>query len=659
MSHPALTPNAIRLIATDEDKTSDPSFQPVLQVMNVKKLASAPGAQDRYRVILSDGVHFLQGMLASQLTSLIPSAANQQPQHGPCLVPDCLVQLKSYMRNRVQNMTIAIALDMAVIHGPVPRIGNPTHFAGEESHIHDGNTGTAAAAPLWNKTNANATATPQKASPNNPYGQRSTPSSAPIVRSNHVPSSSSSSSLFTPIADLNMYQNRWTIRARVTHKAPIKTWSNAKGEGRLFSIDLQDETCDIRATFFKEAVDKWYHVLQVGSVYTITGGKLKVANMQWNTCKSPHELTLDQNSEIHLDTTGPTLATPPYDLVRIAALAEQPDKALVDVLGVVTDVGPVATILAKKTGKELTKCDVTLVDHSAASVALTLWGETAATVAPQLTAGASVLAVRRARVSDYNGKSLSGCQSYQVLSTQQVLQQHKQSEEQQQQEEPLQSQAAAVVDWWQANGQTAVPSLTATRGGKHARPKLADIQPLATIRQDHLGTAGNVDYISVKAEVSFLKKDKEGGAWYPACPNAGEPCQNRFKVTATTDGQYHCEKCGNYYPHCTRRWIFSALLEDESSSQWVSFFNDQAEALLGGATADQVYTAAYEENTMGDGTAAHEGYFSTALHSEWTLRCKVKQEMVNDEPRTKTQVVSLFPVDYVQDAKDMLAALQL
>ena len=37
-------------------------------------------------------------------------------------------------------------------------------------------------------------------------------------------------------------QPRWTIRARVTNKSSIRTWSNSKGEGRLFSVDLLDES---------------------------------------------------------------------------------------------------------------------------------------------------------------------------------------------------------------------------------------------------------------------------------------------------------------------------------------------------------------------------------------------------------------------------------
>ena len=34
---------------------------------------------------------------------------------------------------------------------------------------------------------------------------------------------------------------RWTIRARVSNKSDVRTWSNNKGTGKLFSVTLTDE----------------------------------------------------------------------------------------------------------------------------------------------------------------------------------------------------------------------------------------------------------------------------------------------------------------------------------------------------------------------------------------------------------------------------------
>lgn len=46
-------------------------------------------------------------------------------------------------------------------------------------------------------------------------------------------------------------------------KSNIRTWSNARGEGKLFSMDLCDESGEIRATAFKNECDKFYDMIQV------------------------------------------------------------------------------------------------------------------------------------------------------------------------------------------------------------------------------------------------------------------------------------------------------------------------------------------------------------------------------------------------------------
>jgi ssDNA-binding replication factor A large subunit len=70
---------------------------------------------------------------------------------------------------------------------------------------------------------------------------------------------------FTPINAITPYSNklvaikcyigstvliasfcRWTIKGRVTKKTEKKRWSNSKGDGTLFSIDITDQSSTIR-----------------------------------------------------------------------------------------------------------------------------------------------------------------------------------------------------------------------------------------------------------------------------------------------------------------------------------------------------------------------------------------------------------------------------
>ncbi|XP_061394301.1 uncharacterized protein LOC133329850 [Musca vetustissima] len=46
-------------------------------------------------------------------------------------------------------------------------------------------------------------------------------------------------------------------RRGIAAKSPLHTWSNVKGEGKLFSIDLMDESFEIRATALRDQCDKY------------------------------------------------------------------------------------------------------------------------------------------------------------------------------------------------------------------------------------------------------------------------------------------------------------------------------------------------------------------------------------------------------------------
>lgn len=79
-----------------------------------------------------------------------------------------------------------------------------------------------------------------------------------------------------PIQSLNAYQNRWTIKARVSQRSDMRRYSNARGEGKFFTVDLLDaDGGEIRAISFNETADKFDQILQMGNVVTISKASLK------------------------------------------------------------------------------------------------------------------------------------------------------------------------------------------------------------------------------------------------------------------------------------------------------------------------------------------------------------------------------------------------
>lgn len=640
-----LTPNAVRTIIGVNSR-DDPTFSPIVQVIQIRPVNNT--GPPRYRLVLSDGTHFIQGMLATQLNDMVHVS----------LHTNCNIRISEFMNNHVQGKNIIIVLRLDVIDNPGAKIGDPIDIekAGNVALTsHRPGNNPVVAAPMYNRTNVSTDAvgspgrnnsnpygspgrgnpySPSKPSPSggNPYSplKRNT---APIVHRSGGALDGMGGPKITMISQLNMYQNRFTIRARVTSKSDIRTWSNAKGEGSLFSMELLDSSgMDIRVTMFKEAVEKFYNFFTVGSVYTITGGKLKVANMQYNTCKSNLEMTLDQNAEVHKVDDSGDIQAQAYDFVKISDLEHVEEKRTVDIVAIVQEVGDVQSLTSKKTGQELQKCDITLIDDSGVQVRLTLWGQQATTARDTLD-GNKVVAFRHARVSDYGGKSLSGGDVH---------------------IEPRIPETDALHQWWSSQGSRAgaLKSLSSSGGAGGKMDGFNDRRKIADIKNHNLGYNNQEkgDYLSFKGRFTFIKKDKEGGAWYTACPNKDEPCRNRCKVTQTTDGNWQCDRCHGTYPTCTRKWIFTGTVSDDSASTWVSIFDEQAQQLLG-ITADEVF-AQYENQDL------YDGYFAKAVHSEWVFKCRVKNEMVNDEPRLKTQVIRMDPVDYAAECREMLAALE-
>jgi len=86
----------------------------------------------------------------------------------------------------------------------------------------------------------------------------------------------------------------------------MRTYKNARGEGKLFSIELVDsEGGEIKGTFFNDVVDKFYDIVNEGDVYLFSKGQIKTANKQYSSAN--YEITFDKATTIEpVDSDDPT-----------------------------------------------------------------------------------------------------------------------------------------------------------------------------------------------------------------------------------------------------------------------------------------------------------------------------------------------------------------
>lgn len=428
------------------------------------------------------------------------------------------------------------------------------------------------------------------------------------------------------IQSLNPYAGgRWTIKARVTSRAPIKNWTNPRGSGKLFSCDLLDSKGgEIRATMFNDAVDKFYEMLRPNNVFYFSGGKVKMANRKFSSVDNDYEVTFDQHSEISPAPEDSSISQMHYNFKKIALIETLAADANVDVIGVVRNVGPVNEIMSKA-GKQLFKRDISLVDDSNAEIKCTMWNERAQEDCSSW--ANNVVAIKGCRVSDYNGKSIGTVSSSSFALN------------------PTIPEAGHLLNWFNTGGNTApTKSLSAAGGfGGGSLGSFSERSVITDIKGKQLGFGQKPDYITVKGTVNFIKHDT--GVYYQACTK----CQK--KVVADVAQNYTCEKCQTSYSTCENRYIMSVVVLDHTGSTWTTCFNDQGKVVLNGRTADEI------AELRDTNPSLYESIFKEAMFKQYAMRLRIKAENVQEELRVKAGVVNLEAINYANEAKDLLQAI--
>lgn len=156
-------------------------------------------------------------MLATQLKPLVENGS---------LDRNVVVRVTQFTSNTVQNRKILILLNLEVISPALPhRIGNPQNIESAKSSA-DASVETKAVPGATPHADVKPPA-PAMAPSLGAQALSGSHGDSARVGSRGVAKSSSGMPVY-PIDALSPYQNKWTIKARVTLKTDIKHWSNAR-----------------------------------------------------------------------------------------------------------------------------------------------------------------------------------------------------------------------------------------------------------------------------------------------------------------------------------------------------------------------------------------------------------------------------------------------
>ncbi|KAK4104242.1 replication factor-a protein [Parathielavia hyrcaniae] len=592
-----ITQGALEAIFTDPDRAVNQFPVPVMQCLHIKFLDNkgpAAAGSERYRIVLSDVRNYVQCMLATQANHVM---------HDGQLQRGSIVRIRQYQAQALKGKNVMIILDLEVITslGTPDKLGEPK---GMEAATTERQNTTIGGAGF--------------------YGAKSEPvqeSKSQVQR--QIASRTGgggggghgghSASTIYPVEAISPYGNKWTIKVRVTSKSDIRTWHKNTGDGKLFSVNLLDETGEIRATAFNEQVDQFYDLLQEGQVYYIsTPCKVQLAKKQFSNLPNDYEMMFERDTVIEKAEDQSSVPQVRFNFCNIQELQDVEKDATVDIIGVLKGVGDVEEITSKTTQKPYNKRELTVVDDTGYSVRVTVWGKTAT----DFDANAeSIIAFKGMRVSDFGGRSLSLLSSGTMAIDPDIPEAHK------------------LKGWYESSGRNnnsyATHNSLSSMGSAAGRKD--EIKTVGQVKTENLGME-TVDYFTVQATILNIKQKDFA---YPAC--LSENCNK--KVTDMGDGTWRCEKCDTTHERAQYRYIMSIDISDHTGHIWLSCFDEQAKMIMG-KTADELMEA--EQRDDGSFAAA----FDAANCRKLVFRCRAKMDTYGEQTRVRYQVMSVAPIDF-------------
>lgn len=494
------------------------------------------------------------------------------------------MRLLKFNAQQVKDKKILILMDMDVLteHGEPEKIGTPEALDLKDLKLQP-------AAISGNNFYGNKPAQQQQQ-------QQQQQKSLPHHQSR--PNTSAHPHLY-PIESLSPYAHKWTIRARCTHKGEMKVWHNTKGEGKLFSVNLLDDTGEIRATGFNDVADKLYAIFEEGTVYYISAPcRVTLAKKQFSNLPNDYELQFERDTEVEKAEDQENAPQIRYNFTKIGDLESVEKDTTIDTLGVLKEVGEVSTITSKSTNKDFNKRELTIADDTQTSVRLTVWGNVAQTFEAPLD---SIIAFKGVKVSDFGGRSLSLLASGSMNL------------------EPDIDEAHKLRGWYDGIGSN-VQFSTHQNMAKSGGNAKQDSKLISQVLEEEGYLQDQPVYYTLKASVIYIKSSSTIA--YPACqtPNCSK------KVVDESPDEWWCEKCQVKWPKPEYRYILQVNVADHTGAMWLSCFDDAGRVILG-MSANEAMALKDEDE------AKFLAAMQEATCRTYSIRVRAKMETFQDQPK--------------------------
>ncbi|KAK1307194.1 hypothetical protein QJS10_CPA10g01978 [Acorus calamus] len=573
----SITPNAISSLLSNP--SPDPSLtdvpEIVVQVVDLKPIGNS---NTRFTFMASDGKMKIKAMLPTHISSEVHSGNLQNLG---------LIRILDYTCNSIPNQP-----EKALIVTKC-EVVSPSLETEIKSEVKIDETG------IVLKLKHEMIVRPKQ--------EMVSKSAAQIVHEQNVNNAPAARMAMTrrvhPLCSLNPYQGSWTIKGT-----------------------------QIQATMFNEAAKKFYPKFELGKVYYISRGTLKVANKQFKTVQNDYEMTLNENSEVEeVVGEGSFIPETKFNFVKVEDLGPFVNgRELVDIVGIVQNVSTTLSIRRKSNNETIPKRDITIADDSKKTVIVSLWNDLATTIGHELldmVEKVPVVAIKSLRVGDFQGLSLSSISKTTVVINPDI------------------PEAKKLRSWYDSEGkETSMSSVGSTMASSMSnngsRSMYSNRVFLSHIINDPTLGQDKAVYFSIKVYISFIKPDQT--MWYRACKTCNK------KVTEALGSGYWCEGCQKNDAECSLRYIMVVKASDPTGEAWLSTFNEQAEKIIG-YTADELDRIKREEG--------EEKFQLKLKEATWVphlFHVSVAQSEYMNEKRQRITVRAQSPIDYAAESKYLL-----